>query len=199
MNGGGIFTLVGLLVAMPFAAIADWFKFIRGLPPGHQELTKACHGTGMLALLGSWFWLTGGIVDYVNAFVRDPGNPVMWIAPALVSWGLGWVLINARYAAQAIGRPHRVTLVWRSLLKLAVGGFAWSWTGAFDHPAPATDASLWPGFLSLALSVVAVWCLSTGAMKLLLMLWGGGRDEAYPLVAEDIAAHEFDWDDGGMP
>ena len=46
--------MIGLLIALTFVAAAEYFKYIKELPPGgQQELAKACHGIGMLALLAT--------------------------------------------------------------------------------------------------------------------------------------------------
>jgi hypothetical protein len=181
---GGLGEVVGLLIALPFVALADWFKWIKQLPPGQQELAKACHGIGMLALLAFWFRLAGGFGDFVAMLMLHPGNPLYWIPAGIAAWGLGWFLLNARFAAQAVVRPYRATMIVRGLIKIAGGCAIWAY-------ARDTEA----GWIALLLSVVAVWCMATGAAKVLLMIWGGGRGgDAYPLVADDIAVNEFDWD-----
>jgi hypothetical protein len=179
------------LIAFPFVALADWFKFIKRQPPGQQELTKACHGAGMLALLALWFSFAGGFSAYVTQLGRDAANPVIWIAAGIAAWGLGWLLLNAGFAARAIPPPHRATMIVRGLLKAALGAAAWIYAGKLP---PLARADLFVGLLGLGLYVLAAWCTSTGGTKVLLMLWRGSRREAYPLVARDIAANEFDWD-----
>jgi len=192
MNGG-LSEVVGLLIALPFVAFADWFKFIKQMPPGQQELAKACHGIGMCALLAYWFQLAGGFGDFVYGLAVRPGDPLHWIPVVMATWGLGWFLLNARFAAQAVGRPHRTTMTIRALLKMAAGWAAWAYAGSADMPVHVGGSAGW-SLLMLALHVVAVWCLATGATKALPMIWGGPRGEAYPLVVVDIAANEFDWD-----
>jgi len=182
MNGA-LGEVVALLIAFPFVALVDWFKWIRQLPPGQQELAKACHGVGMLALLAYYFRLAGGFGDFVHGLTVRTGDPLHWIPVVMAAWGLGWFLLNARFAAQAVVRPHRGTMIVRALIKIAAGYAAWAYGGGADA-----------GLIGLLLSVVAVWCMATGGAKLLLMIWGGGRGEAYPLIARDIAANEFDWD-----
>jgi hypothetical protein len=193
MNGG-LGEVIGLLVALPFAAFADWFKFIKQLPPGQQELAKACHGVGMLALLAYWFRFAGGFGEFVDGLTLRPGELLHWIPLIMAVWGLGWFLLHARFAAQAVGRPHRAAMIVRGLLKIAAGWAIWAYAGSADLPVRAGGSAGW-GLLMLALHVVAVWCLATGGTKALLMIWGGPRGEAYPMVAGDIAANEFDWND----
>jgi hypothetical protein len=176
---GGIITLAVLVIAIPFAALADWFKFIKELPPGQQELAKASHGAGMLALV-----IYGGFFHFFAAGLRhELGKLVYWIPVAVAAWGLGWFLLNARFAALAIGPPHRGTIIARALIKIALGCAAWVYAAHLDL-----------SWAELALRTVAVWCVTTGGVKFLLMVCGGGRGEAYPMVARDIEANEFRWD-----
>jgi hypothetical protein len=107
----------------------------------------------------------------------------------MAAWGLGWFLLNARFAAQAVGQPQRTTMIVRALLKIAGGWAAWVYAASAD-----TSGSAGWSLLMLALHVFAVWCVATGGTKALLMIWGGARSEAYPMVSGDIAANEFDWD-----
>jgi hypothetical protein len=187
MNGG-LGTVVALLIALPFVALGDWFKFIKQLPPGQQELAKACHGVGMLALLAYAISLAGGLVEFIAGFVLHPDN-FYWIAAVVIAaWGLGWFLLNARYAALSIGQP-RATMTIRALLKIAVGWAAWVFASSVDHSIGAG------GLLGLLLHIVAVWCVATGGTKLGLMLWGKRRGQAEPMVEEDITSNQFDWDD----
>jgi hypothetical protein len=181
---GGLGEAAGLLIALPFIAVADYFKFIKELPPGgQQELAKACHGIGMLALLAYWFQRAGGFVDFVTMLVLHPDNPLYWIPVGIAACGLGWFLLNARFAAQSVVRPYRATMIVRGLIKSAIGYAVWAF---------ASDAEA--RWVALLLSVVAVWCMATGAAKVLLMIWSGGRGgDAYPMVEDDIASKEFDW------
>jgi hypothetical protein len=80
---GSLGELVGLLIALPFFLLADWFKFIKELPPGQQELAKASHGAGMLALV-----IYSGFFHFVAAGLRhDLGKPVYWIPVAVCRMG----------------------------------------------------------------------------------------------------------------
>src|SRR3954447_18617223 len=178
-QGNSLGEVIGLLIFWPFMALADYFGWIKRQPPGHQELAKACHGAGMLALLWYCCSLAGGFAEYVAALVLHPNELLRWIPVALGAWGLGWLLLNARPAALSIAAPHRATMIKRALIKLALGWALWSW-------AAAGDAWL-PGLVF----ILAVWCFATGGAKFLLMLWGRRQGLAEPLVAGDIAAKEF--------
>ena len=184
MPPGPFGELVGLLIAIPFVLLGDWFKFIKQLPPGLQELAKASHGVGMVALALYWAVLAGGPASFIASGLQEPFNPVYSIPAVIGMWGLGWFFLNARIAALSIGPPHRATTVVRALIKIALGWAAWAYTA---------DLDLSGG--ELVVHAVALWCLATGAAKILLILWGGGRGDAYPMVAHDIEANEFRWDD----
>jgi hypothetical protein len=191
MNG---FQAFGFLLALPLLALVDWFTWINRQPRGQQELTKACHGVGMLALLAFWFWVTGGLPDFVRKLSVQPDDLTNWIPAMIAAWGLGWFQLNAGFAAQAVIRPHRSTTIVRGLIKLALGYAVWTYAHEADIASRPHEASIWSGLFLLILHLVAVWCLATGATKVLLMMWGGRRGRAHAMVTDDIAAKEFDWD-----
>jgi hypothetical protein len=180
-------TIAGLLISLPFVALADWFGWIN--KQRHPELAKACHGIGMLSLVAYAISCLGGPVDFIAQFVGNPGN-FFWTVPAgMAAWGLGWFLLNARYAAQTIGQPHRATMIVRALLKIAVGTALWAYVGTLGR------SGGWSDVAALLLHIAAVWCLSTGLTKLGLMLWGRRHGQAEQLVAGDIERQQFSWDD----
>jgi hypothetical protein len=182
--------LIGALIALPFVFLSDWFGWIR--QQSHPELTKACHGAGMMALLGYAIALSGGLVEFIAGFVLHPDN-LLWIIALIVgAWGLGWFLLYARHAALSVGQPYRATMIVRALIKLGLGWGAWVYAAGFDRALGDT------GFVGPTLRIVAVWCLATGAAKFLLMLWGKRQGRAQSMVTGDIAASEFDWNDGKM-
>jgi len=197
MGNASLGTLIGMLVALPFVAFADWFKFIKQMPPGEQELAKACHGVGMLSLLALWFSMAGGLGSFLYGLVAHPDNLIAWIPVGIAAWGFGWFVINSPFAVQAVARPARATMTVRAMLKIGVGYAAWAYAQSGDLVAWHRDPSWWSGFVRLALYVIAVWCLATGLTKLVLMLWGGRRGKARPMVDADIAGKEFNWDDDG--
>lgn len=190
MNGS---QALGFLLALPLLALVDWFTWINRQPRGQQELTKACHGVGMLALLAFWFWVTGGFPGFVRDLSVQPDNLTNWIPAMIAAWGLGWFLLNAGFAAQAVTRPHRWTMIVRGLMKLALGYAVWTYAHEADIASRPHEASIWSGLFLLILHLVAVWCLATGAAKVLLMMWGGRRGRAHAMVTHDIATKEFDW------
>jgi hypothetical protein len=166
------------LIALPFVALSHWFQFFRRLPRGQQELAKASHGAGMLALLAYGINLSG---DFLLS------SPICWFTAAIGAWGLGWFCLNASFAAQMIAPPDRGAIIGRALIKMVIGWALWSDTSDL------VDLS---GF-EFIVHPVAVWCMATGGTKFLLMLWGGGRRPAYPLIGRNIRETEFDWDDYG--
>ena len=152
-NNTNLGEVIGLLLAWPFVALADYFGFIKRQPPGLQELTKACHGAGMLALLAYGFELAGGFADFVQGLLAYPSAPLQWIPVGMAVWGLAWVALNARFAVQTVCGPARGTMIGRALVKLALAYGAWAF---------ADDAD---GLIRLVLSFAAVWCAATGGTK----------------------------------
>jgi hypothetical protein len=186
MNGTNLGEVIGLFLAAPFVALADWFKFLKYLPPGQQELTKACHGAGMLALVALWFSFESGVSGYIADLARNPGSLFLWIPAGIAAWGAGWLLLNSSFAARALG-PHRATMRLRGLLKSALGGTVWSYAGMLAQGQGNT-------LITLVLYVFATWCLATGATRFVLTLGGGPRGDAHGLVERNIRSNEFDWD-----
>ena len=139
MNGG-LGEVIGLLIALPFVAAADYFKYIKELPPGgQQELAKACHGIGMLALLAYWFPARRRLCRFRDDAGAASRQSLYWIPVGIAASGLGWVLLNARFAAQSVVQPHRATMIVRGLIKSAVGYAIWAF--ASDAEAPLDRAA----------------------------------------------------------
>jgi hypothetical protein len=177
--------VVGCLIALPFVAFADWFGWIS--KQRYPELAKACHGVGIIALVADAIVHLGGFVTFIARFVAAPDD-FLWVIPAgMTAWGLGWFVLNARYAALAVAHD-RPTMIVRATLKIALGALAWAYASALGSvPGDQLIAGL--------LQIAAVWLLATGATKLGLMVWGRKRGQAEQMVAGDIEEHEFSWDD----
>lgn len=174
MNDNSLATFIGSLIAAPFVAVADWFRFLNRLPLGRQELAKACHAAGILALLLYAFAVTSGLDEFFTAWALHRGDPVYWI-PAMIAAAAGiWFLLYARFAARAVVRPQRGVMIVRALVKIALGWAVWAY---------AMHADL-SGF-EIALRAAAVWCVVTGAIQFLLMLCGG-RSNALPRIVAHI-------------
>jgi hypothetical protein len=184
MGAAPLGELIGALIALPFVMLADWNKFLKRLPPGEQELTKACHGAGIVALVVYWAVLTGGVFHFLGLGVHNLANPMFWIPVGCAGFGAGWYILYARFGAIAIGPPHRSAQTIRALLKIALGIVVWSYTTRLDLS----------GF-ELLVRAAAMWCMATGATKFILMIWGRGTGDAYSTVDRHIEADEFRWDD----
>jgi len=176
--------LVGLLIALPFVMLADWHKFLSRLPPGEQELAKACHGAGIVVLVVYWAVLTGGVFHFLGLGLRNLANPMFWMPAAIAAFGAGWFILYARFGALTIGPPRRSAQTIRALLKIALGIVVWSYTARLDLS----------GF-ELLVRAAAMWCMATGATKFILMIWGRSSGDAYTMVEHDIDAHEFRWEE----
>lgn len=172
-----LFAAAALLVLLPlivtFKIWRRYAKWITFQPPGQRaELTKASHGAGMLALSG----LIVLLIDNEGGSVSS--QPWVWVPLAVIAaWGALWFVTSGlaalRYGSQ--GPTDTVVLV-RSLVKVAVGC-------TFVHFMPADMGRL----LTLAWTastgqvalfawgycagwLVAMWCIFTGAAKVLLLL-----------------------------
>jgi hypothetical protein len=176
--------LIGCLIALPFVMLADWHKFLKRLPPGEQELTKACHGAGIVALVVYWAVLTGGFFHFLALGIHNLVNPMFGIPAVIAAFGVGWFILYARFGAISIGPPHRSAQTMRALLKVALGIAVWSYAGHLDLS----------GF-ELLVRAAAMWCMATGGTKFILMIWGRSSGDAYSMVEHDIDAHEFHWDE----
>ena len=169
-------TVFVLLAILPFAALANWFRFIKRLPPREQNLARASHGAGMLAVAIIVLMLIGGtqgVAGFLNALAANPKEPKLWGSAlawvVLVGWGFGWLVIGS---ARSRG-PRDALLISRALVKIAVGV-------ALD--VLAHGGYLPSGWLGVTLTKlvefwlfpVAVWCMVTGITKLVLLLRGSG-------------------------
>src|SRR5882757_6288016 len=132
MNENNLGTFIGLLIAAPFVAVADWFRFLNRLPPGRQELAKACHAAGILALLVYAFAITGGIGEFFTAWTLHREDPVYWIPGAIAAAALIWFLLYARFAARAVVQPQRGVMIVRALAKIALGWALWAYMERAD-------------------------------------------------------------------
>jgi hypothetical protein len=184
MGAAPLGELIGALIALPFVMLADWHKFLKRLPPGEQELTKACHGAGIVVLVVYWAVLTGGVFHFLGLGLHNLVDPMFSIPAVLACFGVGWFMLYASFGAVAIGPPHRRAQTIRALLKIALGVVVWSYTAHLDLS----------GF-ELLVRVAAMWCMATGATKFILMIWGRSTGDAYGMVAHNIDADEFRWDD----
>jgi hypothetical protein len=176
--------LAALLIALPFVMLADWHKFLSRLPPGEQELAKACHGAGIVVLVVYWAVLTGGIFHFLALGIHNLVNPMFWIPAAIAAFGAGWFILYARFGAIAIGPPRRSAQIIRALLKIALGSVVWSYTARLDLS----------GF-ELVVRAAAMWCIATATTKFILMIWGRSTGDAYSMVADDIDVNEFRWEE----
>lgn len=131
--------------------IADWFVFLKQLDPRHAELTKASHGVMMVI---------GAGVAWKNGFY--PGDVGLALLAFIAAWGVFWAVLGATRSAQGY-RDGR--LIGRAAAKIALGGGIYFWL------LPQWEVTLvWHQWVYNLGVAVAVFCVVTGAVKVLLLL-----------------------------
>jgi hypothetical protein len=164
MAGAGIFTLVLLLLAVPFVAVKEYFGKMRLLDPRSAALQKVSHGAAMLALGGWAFWLG----DQIGLLAFGH-----WVPLALLGldvFGLFW-LVTGWNDAKIFGAQPGVdeSLIFRAIAK-AVVGLALFWL--LGNGSQVLDREYWLLLVELQWPVraVAVWCVISGAAKFAVLL-----------------------------
>lgn len=168
-----MFTVLGLLAALPFVAVWDYFQFVERQPPERRELVKASHGAGVIALAAFLIWLpqgAQGFGDLAGALRAEPENPAYWVPVAVLAWGLLWLVTGWHRAVKF--RDARI--IARALVKIALGVGVFVYLRDHDLAAGRDAAAAW-GFLVLGLYLAAVWCVVTGTTKTLILTAGGGK------------------------
>ena len=179
------------LVLVPIIFIDLWWRHNRNwrfLNPVEQNLQRTSHSAAMIVFvilaLAVNVWLDGwrefgALFPWMIAHPGDAWLPVA-LGCALVAVGV------ARFLAGA----HRVAgvrdglLQSRAFVKLALGGGVTGYLVAM-WPWGQLGASL-PGFLAVAaVFLVGVWLLATGAVRFLLLTFGGRRQPKMPPAVSD--------------
>jgi hypothetical protein len=175
------------LIAVPIAALMDWHRWMKSQPPGGpREMAKASHGVGMAAVI-LFFIVTGygwrGLFDLGNALIVKPDSWLLWVPVLIIAAGFGWLSLYGPYARMAAAGPEKGRILSRAHIKIVVG--------AVIFYALNTLTRNGNDFLLLGLQAVGVWCISTGAAKILLIFWGG--HSARRLAGRDARAGQFRW------
>ena len=150
--------------------------------PLQRELDNAGRGAGLLALLALALSLIGW--PRVDAFLTaartspdlEHGGAVLAVG-LVAALGLIMFLTAANRVLRAAGERDVRLISW-ALLRLALGSALW-WL--FWHP-PA-DLAHWVAiahalpYSDVAVTVLALWLVVTGAVRLFFILWDGGRAE----------------------
>jgi hypothetical protein len=185
----GVLTLVVLLALLPFVYLFQWFRWVKQLPPHEQALARASHGAGIIAfvlLVGFGLFGVGGVGAF---FVAVAGHPDDLWKPALLlavvmGWGITWFIVGVKRASGL--RDGLLTT--RAIVKLAggLGGLIY-----LSRIPAKPDTSVWV-YLGVAFGFLAVlWCLVTGAVKVLLLTVSGG--DALSRVARQIRNRTVVW------
>lgn len=180
-----MFLFLGLLAAAPFMLLADWFKFIRHLPPREQNLARASHGAGMLVFAAIALYVAG-FGTFFHALGAGPAEPVLWASALLlvatVVWGISWLIVGCRRARGA----RDALLALRAAGKIGAGIAACIVAQGGYVPRDWSAAD----FIAAALLLIGVWCMVTGAVKFILVMigTGGGAERAVRRNIEEKSA-----------
>jgi hypothetical protein len=187
----GLFTLFGMLViGVPVALLRDLMRLwqsravnFRALSPIEQNVQWASNGAACIIWpIAAAYKLAGGVGVFLSVFAPGTRLVLMGVYAVLAAVGLARFGFGWRRSAGV--RDGLLTL--RAFIRLALGVFLLCWHLPHDPIAP----SLYP-WLALALSLVALWLLVTGGVRLAALIRPAGR--ALPEVESDIDDNEFDW------
>jgi len=176
MEGGGIFSLLGGVVLLPFQLVADLLRLGRWLAqrrrllsPHELNLQHASHPVGALVLLLAVWRLYGAQLDHARIAYAVDGRLLAAVAGAAFVFGLALFLAGMRHCS---GLRDEVLMV-RACGKLAIGAAAcvYLWRAT----AWRIGGENWPDLLAAAVFLVALWCAVTGAVRLLLLTVSGGN------------------------
>jgi hypothetical protein len=151
-----ITTFIVLLVATPFYLMADWFAILDGMPPLSRELTRASHGVIMVLVAGYGFHVSRGLHLPNHDLVLALYGALVFIA----AWGITWVMVGA---TRSRGYFRDVHLMIRAMAKVGLG-IALFYIPDWWKP---NDYRFW---FDLVQRWVEVFCMVTGATKLVLLL-----------------------------
>jgi hypothetical protein len=163
------YEVVGLSMAiLAGGLLRAWYVSIMGQPPLGQALTKASHGVGMIVVYVFFVWLVyrwQGVIGLGANLIAHPEKPLNWLPVVVLVWGLRWLRLNAKIAAQLVS-IERETLASNAWIKIAVGIAAWVYAARIDgQPGP-----VWWAYINLALYFLGPWCVSTGITRALLVM-----------------------------
>ena len=172
MEGGGIFTALGMLLLAPFQWWQRRQQKRRMLSPHEWKLRQASRPVGVLVVgltvaaalygvRGTWAALAGIFLDL------DRNWPIAALLGVALIWGVSSVIAGARCR----GMRDEEMLTVRAFFKLALGAAVTIWLGRF-YPWP--HATGWAAFVIPAVFLIGLWCAVTGAVRLLLLTIGGG-------------------------
>jgi len=151
--------LVAILISIPFVLVADWFKFLRELPPRQAELTRASHGVVLIVLAAILPSKLEGLVD--RQLLLTGAVAPFW-------FGLYWLCIGY---ARSYG-PRDMQLICRAALRFVVGVVLSVSKHRFGYPHE---------FVYILVNAFAWWMMITAGVKLLLLLRG-----VRPLVVDPV-------------
>jgi len=175
MAGVGMFTLLAMIAILPFEIWQGAAEKRQRLSPHELYLRRATQPLGIAAvfLFGlCLFNAAGKVGNIVVPLLHDAtGNWVpLAVIAAVLLYGVTSVIVGT---ARCWGmRSDSMLPVW-AFLKLAVGSAGLVWLN--QNGARALGDAEWAGTLWLGLSEAAVWCITVGGGRFLLLSVGGGN------------------------
>jgi len=170
MPEASLFGIVLLAAALPFVALADWFRWIKQQPPHEQALARASHGAALIVFVLLATFGTGGVngvVTFVGQAAADPADEWPGLVLAIVFvWGVVW-FVSGVSGARGL---RNGLLAWRAFVKLALGLGAILYLER-GHPSGALGSN----GARMSILLVGLWCVVTGAVKFVLLRMGGSN------------------------
>jgi hypothetical protein len=154
----------------------------RQLTQREQELVNAGRGAGLLALLALALSLTGWpqVDAFLTAALTSPDlkhGGVLLAVGLVAALGLIMFLTAANRVLRAAGERDVRLISW-ALLRLSLGSALW-WVFWQPPAAPAPWILLAHAlpYSDVAVTVLALWLVVTGGVRLFFILWDGERAE----------------------
>jgi hypothetical protein len=164
-------------------------------------LTRVSHGAGVLALCALALWSVGAAQIDACLTALQRGGPDDWqyaggavAFGAVLVFGLLYFISGVRRSLAFAGfRDSR--LITRAVAKIAFAAAVWMiWNKPPASLSAVAVVHLVVPYSGDAVMAVVLWLGVTGSVKLVLVLWAR-YSAAREMVAQDIAAQDFNWDE----
>jgi hypothetical protein len=176
MEGAGMFALIGGaaidLLRAPFQLIGAVVWMVRAhaqrrrsLSPHELNLRRASHPVGVAAVLFAMHSFYGARISQAITTIPLDRWALMTFAGVVLIFGLASFVSGVNRCA---GMPDSI-LATRAFFKLAVGTVICVYVGRLPLWRAYLDASLFP-YLAPPLFLIGLWCVVTGAVRLLLLV-----------------------------
>jgi hypothetical protein len=167
MEGGGIFTVLAMLLVAPFQWRQRRQQQQRLLSPHELMLRRASRPLGVFTLAVTMALAVYGVHQTraaLAAIFTDLDRN--WIAAALCGAVTLYGAASVMSGVRCWGMRDSEMLTSRAFIKLAIGAAVTVWLGR-SYPWPA--ASDWTDFAILSLFLIGIWCVVVGGVRFLLL------------------------------